>query len=69
MQLLPMKINQPAIADRPWQIKISDNWQWLASAANLLHPVEVGIKPSQITIFGPGRLGTGNAFNVIMISG
>jgi hypothetical protein len=22
----------------------------------------VGIKPSQITIFGPGQLGTGNAY-------
>jgi hypothetical protein len=33
-----------------------------ASAANLLHLVEAGIKPSQTTIFGPGRLGTGNAY-------
>jgi len=33
-----------------------------AAAANLLHLVEAGIKPSQITIFGPGRFGTGNAY-------
>ncbi|MGB2073206.1 MAG: hypothetical protein ACPHX4_03745 [Candidatus Puniceispirillaceae bacterium] len=30
--------------------------------SNLLHLVEAGIKPSQITILGPGRFGTVNAY-------
>ena len=33
-----------------------------AAAANLIHLVEAGIKPSQITIVGPGQLGMGNAY-------
>jgi len=33
-----------------------------AAAANLIHLVEAGIKPSQITIIGPGQLGAGNAY-------
>ena len=33
-----------------------------AAAANLIHLVEAGIKPSQITIVGPGQLGRGNAY-------
>ena len=33
-----------------------------AAAANLLHLVEAGIRPSQITIVGPGQLGRGNAY-------
>ena len=33
-----------------------------AAAANLVHLVEAGIKPSQITIVGPGQLGRGNAY-------
>jgi hypothetical protein len=33
-----------------------------AATANLLHLVEAGIKPSQITIVGLGQLGTSNAF-------
>ena len=33
-----------------------------AAAANLLHLVEAGIKPSQITIVGLDHLGTSNAY-------
>ena len=33
-----------------------------AAAANLIHLVEAGIKPSQITVLGPGTIGTGNAY-------
>ena len=32
------------------------------AAANLIHLVEAGIKPSQITIVGSGQLGRGNAY-------
>ena len=34
-----------------------------AAAANLLHLVEAGIKPTQIIIVGPGQLGRGNAYS------
>ena len=63
MQLLPVKINQSAIAYRPWKIKknliIGSGF---AAAANLLYLVEAGIKPSQITIVGLDHLGTSNVY-------